>query len=233
MQINFKKITSHWQQAGLLKPKTTQNKWSHSQASACLTQSFCAVFFNISHEPNCSPTWCYYLVRIYTKHLFIISEDICTEHLILLVFALNISWGLPSLLFFCNDTNPYYSYIQLGKFLTLVELWVGVEHPQPRKDSKMPNTDHFNWKTGEKKYTQTHHCHQLRQMNFFTCHIAMLRAWSKAACSRGAEESICIHTRSVLCSLCKQFITDQELVVCDTCWIQLHPPQVHTGFLPN
>lgn len=69
------------------------------------------------------------LVRIYTKHLFIISEDICTEHLILLVFALNISWGLPSLLFFCNDTNPYYSYIQLGNFLTSVELWVGVEHP--------------------------------------------------------------------------------------------------------
>lgn len=125
----LQKITSYWQQAGLLKPKTTQNKWSHSQASACLTQSFCAVFFNISHEPNCSPTWCYYLVRIYTKHLFIISEDICTEHLILLVFALNISWGLPSLLFFCNDTNPYYSYIQLGNFLTSVELWVGVEHP--------------------------------------------------------------------------------------------------------
>lgn len=61
-KTTYKKITCHWQQAGiLLKLKTTQNKWSHSQASACLTQSFHAVFFNISHEPNPSPAWCYYL----------------------------------------------------------------------------------------------------------------------------------------------------------------------------
>lgn len=48
-------------QASFWNSKTTQNKWSHSQASACLTQSFHAVFFNISHEPNPSPAWCYYL----------------------------------------------------------------------------------------------------------------------------------------------------------------------------
>lgn len=90
----------------------------------------------------------------------------------------------------------------------------------------------FQLKNRREMYTQTHHWHQLWQRNFFMCHIAMLRAWSKAVGSRGAEGFIWTCTRSVLCSLCKQFTTDQELVVCDTTWIQLHPPQVYTG-LPN
>lgn len=71
VQTKFKKSTSCWQQAGLLKHKTTQNKWSHSQASACLTQSFRAVFFSTSHELNCSPALCYYLMRCYLYKTFV------------------------------------------------------------------------------------------------------------------------------------------------------------------
>lgn len=124
-----KKITSHWQQAGLLlKPKTTQNKWCHSQASACLTQSFHAVFFNISHEPNCSPTWCYYLE---------FTQSICLW--IQRIFALN-TWF--SLCLHSTHHEPChlcfsFSMIQIPIihiyswviFLTFVGLWVGVEHP--------------------------------------------------------------------------------------------------------
>lgn len=69
---NSKKAPSRWQQAGLfLKSKPTQNKWSHSQASASLTQSFHAVFFNTSHKLNCSPALCYYLMRCYLYKTFV------------------------------------------------------------------------------------------------------------------------------------------------------------------
>lgn len=103
VQTKFKKSTSCQQQAGLLlKPKTAQNKWSHSQASACLTQSFRAVFFQ--HEP-----W----TELFSSLMLLLNEMLFIQNICLLfqrIFVLNTWFSLCLYLIYQEPCHLRFSF---------------------------------------------------------------------------------------------------------------------------